>query len=323
MHFFFQKQFQLPYTKENIIISTGAKQSLINAIMCLLDPGDEVILPAPYWVSYLPMIQMAEAIPIVVSTSTNTELKITPQQLEAVITPKTKLFILNSPSNPSGALYTPQEIQELATVLEKYPKVYILADEIYALVRYIPEYKSIGSIPSLFERTITINGVSKAFSMTGWRIGFMGAPKWLAKLCEKYQGQITSGANSIAQKAALAAVTEDLTPTYEMVATFKKRRDIFVNLLKEQIPDFQIFLPQGAFYLYPNVSAFLGKRTPDGKVIEDVESLTLYLLEKAQVAAVSGKGFGTSEHIRFSYACSTQILEEAVVKMAKVLYQLQ
>jgi aspartate aminotransferase len=320
---FFQKEFNLPYTKENIVVSTGAKQSLINIIMCLLNPGDEVILPAPYWVSYLPMVQMAEALPIIVPTQSDSGLKITPEQLARAITPKTKLFILNSPGNPSGALYSRQEIEALVEVLERYPQVFILSDEIYALVRYTAEYSSIGSFPNLFERAITVNGVSKAFSMTGWRIGFMGAPVWLAKLCEKFQGQVTSGANSIAQKAALAAVTENLSPTFEMVAIFKERRDLFLRLLQQKIPQFELSRPEGAFYLYPNVRSFLGKKTPEGKVIGDVDALTMYLLEYAQVAAVAGSGFGTKEHIRFSYACATKVLEEAVDKMADALERLK
>jgi aspartate aminotransferase len=320
---FFQKEFNLPYAKESIVISNGAKQSLINVMMCLLNPGDEVILPAPYWVSYLPMVQMAEALPVIVPTQSDCGLKITSEQLAKAITPKTKLFILNSPGNPSGALYSRQEIEALAEVLEKYPQVFILSDEIYALVRYTPEYTSIGSFPNLFERSITVNGVSKAFSMTGWRIGFMGAPPWLAKLCEKFQGQVTSGANSIAQKAALAAVTENLTPTFQMVATFKQRRDLFWRLLRQKIPQFELSLPEGAFYLYPNVRAFLGKQTPEGKVIGDVDALTMYLLEYAQVAAVAGSGFGTNEHIRFSYACATEVLEEAVDKMVAALGRLK
>jgi aspartate aminotransferase len=320
---FFQKEFNLPYAKENIVVSTGAKQSLINIIMCLLNPGDEVVLPAPYWVSYLPMVQMAEAIPVIVPTQFDSGLKITPEQLAKAITPKTKLFILNSPGNPSGALYSRREIEALAEVLERYPHIFILSDEIYALVRYTAEYTSIGSFPNLFERVITVNGVSKAFSMTGWRIGFMGAPIWLAKLCEKFQGQITSGANSIAQKAALAAVTESLAPTFEMVAIFKERRDLFWRLLQEKIPQFELSLPEGAFYLYPNVSAFCGMKTPDGKVIRDVDALTMYLLEYAQVAAVAGSGFGTNEHIRFSYACATEVLENAVDKMVAALNRLQ
>lgn len=317
----FREQNNLPIDNAGVVISTGAKQSLINAIMSLVNPGDEVILPVPFWVSYAEMVKMAEAKSVLVTTGIEQQFKMSAQQLEAAITPKTRMLIFSSPSNPSGSMYTRAEFQEWVEVLKKYPDIYILSDEIYELISYGTPHISIGSFPEIADRVITINGVSKGYAMTGWRIGFLGASKWIAELCEKYQGQVTSGTCSIAQRAALAAITEDLGPSYEMTKAFQKRRDLFFNLLNE-IPGFELILPDGAFYMYPDISSLLGKSTPKGNILKTPADFSMYLLDSVGVAVVSGEAFGTDKHIRLSFACSEATLIEASTRIAKAVQAL-
>jgi aspartate aminotransferase len=314
----FQGQNNLPIEPSGVVISTGAKQSLLNAIMALVNPGDEVIMPVPFWVSYAEMVKMAEAHAVLVPTGIEDGFKMSAERLEAAITPKTKMLIFSSPSNPSGSMYSKEELQAWVEVLKKYPNIFVLADEIYELISFGTPHISIGSFPEIADRVITINGVSKGFAMTGWRIGFLGAPKWIAELCEKYQGQVTSGACSIAQKAALAAVSSDLTPSLNMTKTFHQRRDAFYKELSE-IPGFRCLLPDGAFYMYPDISDLLGKRTPDGQILKTPQDFSLYLLDQVGVAVVSGEAFGTDKHIRLSFACSDETLREATARIRKAV----
>lgn len=320
---FLNAQFGLDYTAEEIIVSTGAKQSLMNALMALVNPGDEVILAAPYWVSYLPMVQLAEGVPVFVEGKDENGLKITPEDLEEAISGKTRLFIFNNPGNPSGALYTPEETRAIAEALENYPNCYVISDEIYALVRYAEKFRSMATFPYLRDRVLTVTGVSKAFAMTGWRIGFLAGPKRVVQACEKFQGQVTSGACTISQQAALTAISSELGPTYEMVAAFKRRRDLIVDLFREAAPDAQVAVPEGAFYLYPNMAVYIGRTTPDGETLETVDDLCRYLLEEGKVAVVSGTGFGTTEHLRLSYACSEANIREGVARIGRALAALQ
>lgn len=317
----FSKLNNLPYKAENILISTGAKQSLINAVMSLVNPGDEVIIPTPFWVSYVEMVKMAEATPVIIPTSIESGFKLKAEQLEAHITHKTRMLIYSSPSNPAGSMYSAEELESLVAVLEKHPGIFILSDEIYEFITYGKKHVSIGSFPSLTERTITINGVSKAFAMTGWRIGFLGAPKWITDLCEKFQGQVTSGTCSIAQKAAVAAMTESLEPTYAMVREFHRRKDAGYALLSE-IPGIKIIQPEGAFYFYPDIKDFLGKCTPQGKIMNTVDDLCIYLLDEAKVAVVTGTAFGSDTNIRLSFATSLNILEKSIERIRTALLAL-
>ena len=313
----FKRDNNLNYTSDQIVVSTGAKQTLANIILALIDEGDEVILPAPYWVTYLEQIKMVKGLPVPILTTIEDEYKISPKQLENAISEKTKLFIFNSPSNPSGAIYTKEEIIALGEVLKKYPYVLILSDEIYEHIVYEEEHYSIGQIPELFDRVITVNGVSKAFAMTGWRIGYMGAPEWIAKACTKVQGQFTSGANSIGQRAAKAAVEANPHVIEDMVKTFKHRRDLIVSEL-QKIEGLKTNLPGGAFYVYPDISYFFGEKD-NNTLINNASDLCEYLLEKAHVATVPGDAFGTTKHIRLSYAASDEILIEAANRMQKAL----
>ena len=298
----FKRDNNLDYNPTQIVVSTGAKQSIANICMVLLNPGDEVLLPAPYWVSYSAIATLAEAKSKIIPSSIETDFKITPKQLEAAITPKTKLVMFNSPNNPSGTIYSEKEYRSLGKVLEKFPDVFILSDEIYEHINYGTPHFSIASIPELYDRTITVNGVAKAFAMTGWRIGYIGAPEWLAKACNKMQGQITSGANCIAQRATIAAVEAPVSNIQYMVDEFAKRREIIIQLLSE-IPGIKINQPEGAFYVFPDISFYFGK-TLTGKKIENASDFALYLLEHAHVATVTGDAFGNSNCIRISYAAS-------------------
>lgn len=319
---YFNKISYIPYKTENIIISTGAKQSIFNAVMALVNPGEEVLIPTPYWVSYSAMVQLAEGIPKYIPTTHEQNFKVTPLQLENSITPKSRLIIFSSPSNPTGSIYTKKELEALADVILKYPNLYVISDEIYQLISYEEPASSLASIPEIFDRTITINGVSKAFSMTGWRIGFLGAPKWIADLCEKYQGQVTSGANFIAQKAALAAISSDLTPTYEMVKIFKKRRDLGIHLFKELLPNVPLDSPQGAFYFFPNIHQYLNTISPSGQNIKSSEELSFFLVENG-VAVIPGSAFGANDYIRLSYACSEKDIHEGILRISKALNTLK
>jgi aspartate aminotransferase len=313
----FKRDNNLNYSPANIVVSTGAKQSLYNIAQVMLNDGDEVILPAPYWVSYFEIVKMAGGIPIEVPTSVDTDFKITPEQLEKAITPKTKMIWYSSPCNPSGSVYSREELTALAKVLEKRPNIYIVSDEIYEHINFSGTFCSIASIPGMFERTITVNGVAKAFAMTGWRIGYIGAPEFIAKACTKMQGQVTSGANSIAQRATIAAVDADPKVLSDMVKAFHSRRDLVVGLIRE-IPGLKLNVPEGAFYVFPDVSSFFGK-TLKGTTINDADDFSMYLLGEANVATVTGDAFGNPDCIRISYATSEDILTEALRRIKEAL----
>ena len=313
----FKRDNNLDYKPANIVVSTGAKQSLYNIAQVMLNDGDEVILPAPYWVSYFEIIKLSGGVPVEVPTSVETDFKMTAAQLEAAITPKTKMMWFSSPCNPSGSVYNREELTAIGKVLDKYPNIYIVSDEIYEHINFSGTFCSIGSIPGLFERTITVNGVAKAFAMTGWRIGYIGAPEFIAKACTKMQGQVTSGANSIAQRATITAVDAEPKVLNEMVLAFKNRRNLVVELAKA-IPGLKINVPEGAFYLFPDVSSFFGK-TLRGKLINNADDLSMYLLSEANVATVTGDAFGNPNCIRISYATSEELLTEAFKRIAAAL----
>ena len=313
----FKRDNNISYELNQIVVSTGAKQSIANVAMVLLNPGDEVLLPAPYWVSYSAIATLAEASYKEIPTSIDSDFKITPEQLEAAISPKTKLIIFNSPNNPSGSKYTEEEYRALAEVLKKHPQVYILSDEIYEHINYEGENFSFAAIEDLYDRTITVNGVAKAFAMTGWRIGYIGAPAWIAKACTKMQGQITSGANCIAQRATIAALDAPVSKIQYMVDEFKRRRDLIIDLLNE-IEGIKTNTPKGAFYIFPDVSAYFGK-TINGTTINNASDFAMYLLEEANVATVTGDAFGTPNCIRISYAASEEQIREAIARIKKAL----
>lgn len=313
----FKRDNDLDYKPANIVVSTGAKQSLYNIAQVMLNEGDEVILPAPYWVSYFEIIKLSGGVPVEVPTSIDTDFKITAEQLEKAITPKTKMVWYSSPCNPSGSVYSREELTALAKVLEKHPNIYVVSDEIYEHINFSGTFCSIASIPGMLEKTITVNGVAKAFAMTGWRIGYIGAPEFIAKACTKIQGQVTSGANSIAQRATIAAVEADPKVLNYMVEAFHKRRDLVVGLIQE-IPGLKINVPEGAFYVFPDVSAFFGK-TLNGTKIENATDFSMYLLSQANVATVTGDAFGNPDCIRFSYATSEELLVEAMRRIKQAL----
>lgn len=313
----FKRDNKLLYKPSQIVVSTGAKQSIANVCMVLLDPGDEVLLPAPYWVSYSAIATLAEAKSIIIPSTIETDFKITPDQLEQVITPKTKLIMFNSPNNPSGTIYSEEEYRALGKVLEKYPDIFILSDEIYEHINYGTPHFSFASIKTLYDRTITVNGVAKAFAMTGWRIGYIGAPEWVAKACNKMQGQITSGANCIAQRATIAAVSAPISFIKYMIDEFATRREIIINLLSG-IPGFKLNQPQGAFYVFPDISYYFGREI-GGNKIENASDFALFLLEEAHVATVTGEAFGNDNCIRISYAASEQNIRIAVSRIEKAL----
>jgi aspartate aminotransferase len=313
----FKRDNGIEYGLDQIVVSTGAKQSIANVCMVLLDPGDEVLLPAPYWVSYSAIATLAEATSTIIPSSIDTDFKITPEQLEAAITPKTKLIMFNSPNNPSGTIYTEAEYRALGKVLKKHPDIYILSDEIYEHINYGTKHFSIAAIPELYDRTITVNGVAKAFAMTGWRIGYIGAPAWIAKACNKMQGQITSGANCIAQRATITALDAPVSNIQYMIDEFQVRRELIIELLSA-IPGFRLNQPAGAFYVFPDVSYYFGK-TLGGKTIKDASDFALYLLEEAHVATVTGDAFGNGNCIRISYAASQDSIKEAIARIAKAL----
>jgi aspartate aminotransferase len=313
----FKRDNNLEYKPSNVVVSTGAKQSLYNIAQCMLNDGDEVILPAPYWVSYFEIIKMSGGIPIEVPTSVESDFKITPEQLEKAITPKTKMIWYSSPCNPSGSVYNREELTALAKVLENHPNIYVVSDEIYEHINFSGTFCSIASIPGMFDRTITVNGVAKAFAMTGWRIGYIGAPEFIAKACTKMQGQVTSGANSIAQRATITAVDADPSVLNDMVAAFKNRRNLVVGLINT-IPGLKLNVPEGAFYVFPDVSSYFGK-TLRGKLIANADDFSMYLLSEANVATVTGEAFGNPNCIRFSYATSEELLTEAMRRIKEVL----
>ncbi|MQP25389.1 aminotransferase class I/II-fold pyridoxal phosphate-dependent enzyme [Flavobacterium sp. LMO8] len=307
----------LNYSPSQIVVSTGAKQSLYNIAQVMLNDGDEVILPAPYWVSYSEIVKLSGGVPVEVPTSIETNFKITPAQLEAAITPKTKMMWFSSPCNPSGMIYSKTELEGLVEVLKKHQHVYVVSDEIYEHINYTGSYCSIGSIPGMENNTITVNGVAKAFAMTGWRIGYLGAPEFIAKACTKIQGQVTSGANSIAQRATIAAIEADPSEIKYMVDAFEYRSKLVYDLLNE-IPGFKVTRPEGAFYFFPDVSAYFGK-TIKGTEIKDANDFAMYLLAEANVATVTGDAFGNPNCIRLSYATSEELLREAVKRIKEAV----
>lgn len=313
----FKRDNNLTYDASQIVVSTGAKQSLANLTMVLINPGDEVILPAPYWVSYADLVKLADGIPVEIATTIDTNFKITPQQLEAAITPKTKMIMYSSPCNPSGSVYSKDELRALADVLQKYPNIYVVSDEIYEHINFGLGHSSMAEFPDMYHRTVVVNGVSKAFAMTGWRIGYIGAPDWIAKACNKMQGQITSGANAIAQMATIAALEAPVSSIQYMIDEFKKRREIILELLSE-IPGIKTNNPDGAFYVFFDVSSFFGK-TIQGKPINTADDFSMLLLEKALVATVSGESFGDPNCVRISYAASETEIREALKRMKEVL----
>ncbi len=312
---------QLEFVPDQIVVTTGAKQALINALLCLVNPGEEVIVAAPYWVSYRDMVKLAEGEAVYVKAGIESDFKVTPEQLEAAITPKTRMFMFSSPCNPTGSVYTRQELKALAEVFERHPQVYILSDEIYEHINFSGKHESIAQFESVRERVIIINGVSKGFAMTGWRVGYLAAHIDIAKACTKLQGQFTSGTNSIAQRATIAAMEADPANTYLMLEKFRERRDLVLELMKD-IPGMITNTPEGAFYVFPNVKAYFGK-TDGETVVKDAPDLCMYLLNKAQVALVPGDAFGDPECIRFSYATSNDLLVEAVARMKKALAELK
>lgn len=311
----------LDYTAAQILCSNGAKQSVCNVLLALVNPGDEVIIPAPYWVSYPEMVKLSEGTSVIVTAGIEQDFKITPAQLEAAITPKTKAIILCSPSNPTGSVYTKEELAGLAAVLAKHPQVIIIADEIYEHINYIGKHQSIAQFPEVRDRVVIVNGVSKAYAMTGWRIGFIAGPQWVVSACNKLQGQYTSGPCSVSQKAAEAAYTGTQQPVADMRAAFERRRDLIVKLAKE-IPGFEVNVPQGAFYLFPKCNAHYGKSFGDRK-INDAGDLAMYLLEEGHVACVGGTAFGAPECIRMSYATSDENIVEAMRRIKEALAKLK
>ncbi|SDQ30836.1 pyridoxal phosphate-dependent aminotransferase [Flagellimonas zhangzhouensis] len=313
----FKRDNGLDYGLNQIVVSTGAKQSLYNVAMVVLNPGDEVILPAPYWVSYSDIVKLAEGVPVEVSTGIDTDFKMTPAQLEAAITPKTRMIWFSSPCNPSGSVYSKAELEGLAEVLKNHPDIYVVSDEIYEHINFVGDHVSIAAIDGMYDRTVTVNGVSKAFAMTGWRIGYIGAPEWIAKGCTKLQGQVTSGANSIAQRAVITALEAPVNKIQYMIDEFHKRRDLVLGLLGE-IEGFNLNIPEGAFYVFPDISAFFGK-TLNGTTINNASDFALYLLENANVATVTGEAFGNPNCIRISYAASEKELKEAIARIKAVL----
>lgn len=317
----FRTENGLNYSPDQIIVSAGGKHTLINIILAVVDPGDEVVILAPYWVSYLDQIIFSEGKPVIVQTSIDSDFKVTPAQLEKAITPRTRLMIFNSPSNPTGMVYTREEMAALVAVIEKHPEVIVISDEIYEHITFSGKHVSLATFTSIADRVVTVNGVSKGYAMTGWRIGYMGAPLWLAKACNKLQGQFTSGVCSIAQRAALAAITSKSDSKEKMRAAFMRRRDLICSLLAD-VDGLKVRVPQGAFYVMPEVTHYFGKNW-NGAVINNSDDLALYLLGEAHVAVVGGGAFGAPDCIRISYATSDDKLKEAVRRIKDALGKLK
>ncbi len=317
----FRRENNLDIAPDQVVVSTGAKQSIANVVLSLVDPGDEVIIPLPYWVSYIEIVKLAEGVTVSVQSTINTDFKISPEQLEKAITPKSKLFIFSSPCNPSGSVYTKDELQAFAKVFAKHPQVYILSDEIYEHINFLDKHESIAQFEEIKDRVIIVNGVSKGYAMTGWRIGYIGAPKFIAAACDKIQGQFTSAASSISQKAAEAALGVFNKPTIEMQQAFLRRRNLVIKLLKE-IPGLIVNEPKGAFYVFPDVSSYFGKKNAD-TVINNAKDLCMYLLHKAHVSTVTGDAFGAPAYIRISYAAADEKLKEAMERIKIALGELK
>ena len=316
----FKRDNNLDYSKNQIVVSTGAKQSIANVVLSLINEGDEVIIPAPYWVSYLEIVKVAEGVPVVINAGIENEFKITGSQLEAAITPKTKLFMFSTPCNPTGSVYSKEELQDLADVLKKYPHIIALSDEIYEHINFVGKHESLAQFPKIYNQVVTVNGVSKAWAMTGWRLGYIGAPKEIADACDKVQGQFTSATCSITQKAAIAAMKADPAVLSDMIAAFKSRRDLVLNALNK-MPGVITNNPEGAFYVFPDISSFFGKKYGN-YTIKTAEDLCMYLLDESLVALVSGEAFGAANCFRISYATSEEILTEAMKRIAEGLAKL-
>ena len=317
-----KKENDLDYTAAQILCSNGAKQSVCNVLLCLIGKGDEVIVPAPYWVSYVEMVKLCDGTNVIVKTGIEQDFKMTPAQLEAALTPKTKALILCSPSNPTGSVYSKEELKGLADVLAKHPQVYIISDEIYEHINYVGKHESIAQFDEIRDRVVIVNGVSKGYAMTGWRIGWIAAPLWITQACNKLQGQYTSGPCSIAQKASEAAYTGDQACVENMRMAFERRRDLIYNLIKP-IPGLQINKPNGAFYVFPKCDSFFGKSTLNGKKINSAGELAMYLLEEGHVACVGGDAFGQPECIRISYATSDENIKKAIERIKNALAELK
>lgn len=316
----FKRDNNLDYTADDIVVSTGAKQSIANTVLCLINPGDEVIVPAPYWVSYLEILKLAGGVPVIINTTIDSDFKVTAAQLEKHITPKTRMLMFSTPCNPTGSVYSKAELRAIADVVKKHEDLYIMSDEIYEHINFVGGHESMAQFPDIKDRVITINGVSKGFAMTGWRGGIMAAPKWIAQACDKMQGQFTSATCSITQKAMHAAMDMPENATHEMRDAFKKRRDLVLNLMKD-IPGFKTNVPQGAFYVYPEVSALFGK-SHNGFKINNATDLSMFLLDVAHVALVPGAAFGDDSYIRFSYATSEDKLIEACKRIKAAVEKL-
>lgn len=311
----------LDYGPENIVVSTGAKQSIANVLLSLVDPGDEVIIFAPYWVSYIEMVKLAEGTSVIVNGTIENDFKVSAADLEAAITPKTKVILFSSPCNPTGAVFTKKDLMEIGAVVAKHERLFVIADEIYEYINFEGSHFSIGSIDSIRDRVITVNGFSKGYAMTGWRVGYIGAPKWIASACDKIQGQVTSGTCSIAQKAAFAAITGDLTAAKEMSSAYLRRRNLVLGLLKE-IPGVKVNIPQGAFYAFPDISTYIGKSF-NGVEISKASDLAMYILNEGHVSCVGGDAFGAPNNIRISFAASDENLIEAVKRIKECLAKLK
>tara|TARA_B100001173_G_scaffold43659_1_gene34378 strand:- start:1820 stop:3031 length:1212 start_codon:yes stop_codon:yes gene_type:complete len=316
----FKRDNNINYSPNQIVVSTGAKQSIANVVLSTVNPGDEVIIPAPYWVSYEEIVKMAEGVPVFIETKIEDDFKITPDQLSNAISDKTKLMIYSSPCNPSGSVYLKEELRSLADVLVNHPEIIVISDEIYEHINFTDSYFSMAAFDDVYNQVVTVNGVSKAFAMTGWRLGYIGAPEWIAKACTKIQGQFTSGASSISQRAAFAAVSANPEVVGEMKSAFLERRDFIISQLKS-ISGVKINQPQGAFYVFPDVSSFFGKSIGD-RVIENSDDLCLYLLEEAKIALVTGNAFGSPACVRISYAAAMDELKEAMHRISTALNKL-
>ena len=313
----FKRDNNLNYNANQIVVSTGAKQSIANAVQALVKPGEEVILLAPFWVSYSAIVLMAEGIPKIITSDISSDFKVDAEEIEKAINDKTKMIIINSPNNPSGSIFNFEELNKIASVLRKYPEIFVLSDEIYEHINYGVKHVSFASIAGMYERTITVNGIAKAFAMTGWRIGYLGAPEWIAKACTKLQGQVTSGANCIAQKATIKALTESPKKINYMIQEFQERRNMIIKLLSE-IKGFKLNNPDGAFYVFPDISYYFGKEIA-GKIINSASDFAMVILEKAHVATVTGDAFGCPKNIRISYAASQENIKEAVNRIKNLL----
>lgn len=317
----FKRDNNLDYTADEIVVSTGAKQSIANAVLCLINPGDEVIVPAPFWVSYLEILKLAGGVPIIINTNIENDFKVTAEQLKQYITPKTRMLMFSTPCNPTGSVYSQSELRAIADVVKQHDELYIMSDEIYEHINFVGGHQSMAQFPDIKDRVITINGVSKGFAMTGWRGGILAAPKWIAQACDKMQGQFTSATSSITQKAMHAAMEMPADATHSMRDAFKKRRDLVLNLMKD-IPGFKTNVPQGAFYVYPEVSSLFGK-SYNGFVINNATDLSMFLLDVAHVALVPGAAFGDDSYIRFSYATSEDKLTEACKRIKEAVEKLK